>query len=154
MADRKGGRTWNKPNNGSRDGGKPRYTHEDFRNALEPNVDLDGEIRSAKKNFLLIEVQNMRTVDTVTDSPEGVLQIIRYDIDDNVKVKHLNSILSIFARKIRKIFSRQIEMFVVISVSDQRIFTRKIRKIFSRQIEMFVLIFVSNRWIFTKKTNP
>ena len=104
--------------------------------------------------FLLIEVQNMRTVDTVTDSPEGVLQIIRYDIDDNVKVKHLNSILSIFARKIRKIFSRQIEMFVVISVSDQRIFTRKIRKIFSRQIEMFVLIFVSNRWIFTKKTNP
>jgi len=85
MADRKGGKTWNKPNNGSRDGGRPQYTREDFRNALDPNVDLDGEIRSAKKNFLLIEVQNMRTVDTVTDFPEGVLQIIRYDIDDNVK---------------------------------------------------------------------
>ena len=92
MADRKGGKTWNKPNNGSRDGGRPQYTREDFRNALDPNVDLDGEIRSAKKNFLLIEVQNMRTVDTVTDFPEGVLQIIRYDIDDNVKVKHRNSI--------------------------------------------------------------
>ena len=52
MADRKGGRTWNKPNNGSRDGGKPRYTHEDFRNALDPNVDLDGEIQSAKKNLV------------------------------------------------------------------------------------------------------
>ena len=90
-------RSWNKSNNGgSRDGGRshgPKFTYDDFRNALGPNVDLDGEIRSAKKNFLLIEVQNLRTVDTVKDSPEGVLQIIKYDIDNEVKVRKITYFL-------------------------------------------------------------
>jgi len=52
---------------------------------MSMNVDLDGKIRVVRETFLLVEVPNLRTVDTFDDVPDGVLSIVRYDIDKSVR---------------------------------------------------------------------
>ena len=61
------------------------FSHPQFDLIMSMNVDLDGKIRVVRETFLLLEVPNLRTVDTFVDVPDGVLSIVRYDIDENVK---------------------------------------------------------------------
>ena len=60
------------------------------REVMAKNVQLPGEIRESNKNFLVIEVANCVTPDTHEMCPEGVLNLVRYQIDEKVKVSNKN----------------------------------------------------------------
>ena len=68
------------------------------REVMAKNIQLPGEIRESNKNFLVIEVANCVTPDTHEMCPEGVLNLVRYQIDEKVRVSNKN---------FRRFFSRQ-----------------------------------------------
>ena len=69
------------------------------REVMAKNVGLEGEIRESNKNFLVIEVANCVTPDTHEMCPEGVLNIVRYKIDEKIRVSIKTKTSGVFSRQ-------------------------------------------------------